>query len=228
MTTDDLDDRLGETGYDDPLQLAVANPQDVMDTLDVSKSKAEKLIESARTDADVGGFTTGTEVSDPPDLSEVDAVPDVEGWSIRHRTKDRISWVTPSDYAIAVTTQPSRNPEEESTFTVTGTLPPKGEHNPQQTKKERRTLKEGIQSGEEAVGHAVGIMELHPLDFEQDLTVFPGISERTAEYLLFKNGVQNHQGVYGCWRDGELQKIVTTNYHEELEEKINEMFGPLS
>jgi len=224
-TSDEISDKLKQKGYENPLQVAVSNPLELTNVLGISETEAENIINSARESAEIGGFKSGTEVSDPPDLSEVDAVPDVEGWNIHFHTMDRISWVTPSDYSVVVTTQPTKGDSNERTFTVHGILPPEGEHNPQQSKKEERPLKEQIESADEAVGYAIGYMESNPIDFKEDLTEFSGISERTAEYLLLKYDAWSHQDLYELWKGKELKQVVANNYHEELDEEMKEVFG---
>ncbi len=54
--------RLRESGLEDLLAMAVASPADVAERADISEAVAQKLINSARKLADVGGFETGVEV----------------------------------------------------------------------------------------------------------------------------------------------------------------------
>jgi DNA repair protein RadA len=69
MTVEDLPgvgpataERLREAGFADLLALAVASPTDVAEKADIGEGIAQRIINSARKEADVGGFETGLEV----------------------------------------------------------------------------------------------------------------------------------------------------------------------
>ena len=77
---------------------------------------------------------------------------------------------------------------------------------------------------EEAVGYVVGWMETHPVEFEQDLTEFTGVSERTAEYLLLEHETKNHQQLYELWKESTLEAVVGKQWHDDLDEEMKEKF----
>jgi DNA repair protein RadA len=52
-------EKLKASGYADILSLAVASPSELMEAAEIGESVAQRLIESARAAADVGGFETG-------------------------------------------------------------------------------------------------------------------------------------------------------------------------
>ena len=55
-------DKLIEAGFDSYEGLAVASPGELSNSADIGESTAADIIRAARTEADVGGFETGTEV----------------------------------------------------------------------------------------------------------------------------------------------------------------------
>ncbi len=70
MTVNDLPgvgpataDRLKEAGFEDLMAIAVASPADLAEKCDIGEGIAQKIINSARKLADVGGFETGNEVA---------------------------------------------------------------------------------------------------------------------------------------------------------------------
>lgn len=135
-SSSDLRHKLEDYGFDDPMKVAVASPGELSNTLGIGESQAERLIEAAREQTTPVGFKSGTEVESPPDLTEADVVDEVEGWNIRRHTPDRISWTSPSDYSVVIKAVPTRGGDQPRTYEVRGILPPAGEHNPQQSKKE--------------------------------------------------------------------------------------------
>lgn len=223
-SSSDLRHKLEDYGFDDPMKVAVASPGELSNTLGIGESQAERLIEAAREQTTPVGFKSGTEVESPPDLTEADVVDEVEGWNIRRHTPDRISWTSPSDYSVVIKAVPTRGGDQPRTYEVRGILPPAGEHNPQQSKKEERVLKAEMDTVEEAVGYAVGWMETHPVKFEQDLTEFTGVSERTAEYLLLEHETKNHQQLYEFWKESTLEAVIGKQWHDELEEEMKRKF----
>ena len=69
MTVDDLPgvgpataDKLKEAGYEDLMSIAVTSPSELAEKCDIGEGVAQKIINSARKLADVGGFVTGLEV----------------------------------------------------------------------------------------------------------------------------------------------------------------------
>ncbi len=55
-------DKLKEAGFDELMSIAVASPSDLAERCDIGEGVAQKIINSARNLADVGGFETGVEV----------------------------------------------------------------------------------------------------------------------------------------------------------------------
>ncbi|MFC7167234.1 DNA repair and recombination protein RadA [Halospeciosus flavus] len=55
-------EKLREAGYDSYQSIAVASPGELSNTADVGESSASDIIQSARQEADVGGFETGSAV----------------------------------------------------------------------------------------------------------------------------------------------------------------------
>jgi DNA repair protein RadA len=55
-------DKLKESGFEDLMAIAVASPSDMAEKCDIGEGVAQKIINSARKLADVGGFETGIEV----------------------------------------------------------------------------------------------------------------------------------------------------------------------
>ncbi len=55
-------DKLKEAGFEDLMAIAVASPSDMAEKCDIGEGVAQKIINSARKLADVGGFETGIEV----------------------------------------------------------------------------------------------------------------------------------------------------------------------
>lgn len=215
-----------EAGYSDYMAVAVASPTELCATLEISEQEAEQIIKASREQANGVGFQSASEVEDPPDLRDVDVIEDVDGWALERQGRDRIVWLSPSDYSVVITNRSERGGSGEWTFEVNGILPPEGsDHNPGQTKQESRILKDGIESVDEAVGFATGWMESCSIQFEEDLTEFTGISDRTADYLLLKHGVKNHQQLYELYKDRTLHEIVGSQWHENLEEEMKEIFG---
>jgi len=52
-------EKLRESGYSDLMSVAVASPRELADIADIGETTASKIIRSARTRADVGGFESG-------------------------------------------------------------------------------------------------------------------------------------------------------------------------
>ena len=52
-------EKLRDSGYIDPLSIAVASPSELADAAEIGESTASKIIVNARKLADVGGFETG-------------------------------------------------------------------------------------------------------------------------------------------------------------------------
>ncbi|WP_254808450.1 helix-hairpin-helix domain-containing protein [Natronosalvus amylolyticus] len=218
--------RMEDAGYSDYMTVAVASPAELRATLGIGEQQAEQIISISREQASGGGFQTASEVKDPPDLRKVNVIENVDGWVLERQSRDRIVWLSPSDFSVTITNQSTRDGNG-WTFEVSGIQPPKDDenHNPRQTKQERRILKDGIETVEEAVGFAIGWMETSSIEFEEDLTEFTGISERTAEYLLLKHDIENHQQLYELYVDRTLHDIVGSQWHGELEEEMKEIFG---
>ncbi len=55
-------DKLKEAGFDELMSIAVASPSDLAERCDIGEGVAQKIINAARSLADVGGFETGVEV----------------------------------------------------------------------------------------------------------------------------------------------------------------------
>lgn len=218
--------KMEDAGYSDYAEVAVSSPMELCSTLEIKEQKAEQIITISREQVNDVGFQTASEVEDPPDLRDVDTIEDIDGWVLERQSRDRIVWLSPSDYSVVITNQSVRGDKEGWTFKVSGIQPPTDdEHNPRQTKQESRVLKDGLDSAEEAVGFAVGWMESHPIEFEEDLTEFTGISERTAEYLLLTQDTTNHQQLYELYKDRTLHDIIGSQWHGDLEEEMKEVFG---
>lgn len=57
-------DKLSDAGFETYLSVATASPGDLGDKADIGESTAQTVIQSARQEADVGGFDSGSEVLD--------------------------------------------------------------------------------------------------------------------------------------------------------------------
>lgn len=207
-----------EAGYEDAVEIATISEAQLSQETGITLFKAKELIEEAKQLAEPDPFSTAAEIEEPTDLTEIDVITEVEGWELELETPDRLIWRTPSDYSLHLTGE---------RLNLWGELPPKPGEEPvkENALKVRRTLKEEFDDPTEAVGYAIGWMESHPIEFDKDLTEFPGISHRTAEYLLFVHGVQNHQALFELYKEGELEEIVGSHFHEELRDALDEQFG---
>lgn len=213
-------EKLQDAGCKDLLSVATMSPKEIARETETGEDQAEEIRDRAYERADFEGFKTASEMEEPPDFRDYDPPEEVEGWTRITLIGGRIAWATPSGYKV---TLGGHGPE------VGGPLPPAGEpgeeYNPQQTKTRERTLKSEFEDPAEAIGYAIGWMEAHPVDFEDDLTEFSGISKRTAEYLLFKHGVDNHQKLYELHKDSVLSEIVGTQFLDDIDAEMDEMFG---
>lgn len=216
----DIAGKLRDAGYDDFTTIAAASSIEIARTADIDQEQASELQERAYENAEFEGFQTASEVEEPANLLEFDVPEKVEGWTLINQSSNRLAWATPSGYKVTI---------GGLGLEVSGPLPPVGEMNedydPRQTTVQERTLKPEFDDPTEAIGYAVGWMESHPLEFEEDLTEFTGISERTAEYLLFKHEVHSHQHLYELHQNSTLSDIVGPQYLEDLEAEMTRIFG---
>ena len=212
--------KLRDAGYDDLTTIAVASSMELASVVDISDELASEIRERAFQNVDIEGFQRASEVEEPPDLLELDVPKEVEGWVLTYETSNRLAWSTPSGYMLTL---------GGVGLEVSGPLPPEGDpnedFNPRKTKVRERTLNPEFDEPSEAIGYAVGWMESHSVEFDEPLTEFTGISDRTAEYLLLKHDVRDHQDLYELHKNSILTTIVGPQYHDDLNAEIDEVFG---
>jgi hypothetical protein len=179
-----------------------------------------KATKSAQIDVDpeeVDEFSAATEVEDPDDYRELNIDKAPEGWELEYRSPDRLIWLseTSEKYAVEL-----RGPNE-----VVVHSPPNGEsgedYNPQSKLTERKELGE-YEDPSNGLEKAVNWMEEHRIEFEDDLTEFHGIGEKTAEYLCLEHGARTHKDLLQLHEEGILSSVVSSHYHEEIEQQLSE------
>lgn len=216
----EMAEKLQEAGYSNPTAVVIASPAAVASTANISNEQAKKLQKQAYERVELEGFQKASEVEEPPDLGEYDVPEEVDGWTLIGQSNNRLVWSTPSEYRVTV---------GGLGLEVGGSLPPEGDihddYNPQKTKVQKRSLKSNFDQPVEAIGYAVGWMEANPIIFEEDLTEFVGISERTAEYLRLKHDIHNHQRLYELYQMGVLADIIGPQFLDELRAEMDDIFG---